>query len=319
MFNRLKDNISNLLDYVKDYQQLSRSLSDKYVLSNLERKMLLLSHTLEKGMSFKVKKENWGGEKCKSLCILAERYIALGGGITDQFILALNVLNSYLHDDFACKDSDLISMIKEQISRYNNLINPEMTGLKSVSEPPFFDTHLIEEFFNSRNSVRYFSKQPITESEILKASQFASCTPTACNRQASKVYAFRDRESIMLILDNQLGDQGWCGNADTLFVITGIQSYFGSSYERYQVYIDGGLFAMNFDYGLHLQHIGTCFKMYIREHNREKKFKKLCGIPENEIPIVLILAGHYEEEPIQSPKSHRFKVLTHLDGKEIIK
>lgn len=319
MYNKIKENISCLIDYVKDYRQLDRSLSDKFALANLERQMLLLSHALEKGMSFKTKKANWGGGKCKNLCILTEKYINLSGTISNQLILTINVLNSYLHDEFACKDSDLVYKINELKSQYVNLISPELTGLKYVSEPPQFDVHIIEEFFNSRNSVRYFSKQPITEFEILTASRFASCTPTACNRQSSKVYAFRDRESIRLILDNQLGDQGWCSNADTLFVITGIQTYFGSGYERCQVYVDGGLFAMNFDYGLHLQHIGSCFKMYVRDHNREKEFKKLCNIPENEIPIVLILAGHYQNEPIQSPKSHRFNVPTYLDGIEINK
>ena len=268
---------------------------------------------------FQRKDKQLGGVKCKSLCNLTERYIALGGGITNQFTLTLNVLNSYSLDEFACKDTDLIFSINRLKSNYSYLIDTDFDGVKSVSEPPKFDVNKIEEFFYSRNSVRYFSKQPITENEILKASTFASCTPTACNRQTSKVYAFRDRDSIRQILENQLGDQGWCSNADTLFVITGIQTYFDSNYERYQVFVDGGLYAMNFDYGLHLQHIGSCFKMYVRDHNREKKFKKICNIPANEIPIVLILAGHYQEKPVHSPKSHRFKIPICVDGREINK
>lgn len=319
MFNKLKENIRCLTDYINDYRQLKRSHSDEFALANIERQMLLLSHTLEKGMSFKTKKANWGGVKCKSLCKLTERYIALGGDITNQFILTLNVLNSYTQDEYACKEVDLLSQVKALTSKYSDLINPELTGLKIVTEPSAFDEDEIKAFFNSRNSVRYFSDQPITKEEIQRASQFASCTPTACNRQTSKVYAFRDRTSIQRILDNQLGDQGWCKNADTLFVITGNQTYFGDGYERNQVYIDGGLFAMNFDYGLHLQHIGSCFKMFVRDHTREKEFRKLCGIPGNEIPIVLILAGHYQKESIRSPKSHRFEVPTYIDGKQLNK
>ena len=319
MFSNFKEKISCLIDVGKDFLQLRRSHSKQFILANIECKMLLLSHALEKGMAFKEKRKNWGGVKCKSLCNLTERYIALGGGITNQFTLTLNVLNSYSLDEFACKDTDLIFSINRLKSNYSYLIDTDFAGVKSVSEPPKFDVNKIEEFFYSRNSVRYFSKQPITENEILKASTFASCTPTACNRQTSKVYAFRDRDSIRQILENQLGDQGWCSNADTLFVITGIQTYFDSNYERYQVFVDGGLYAMNFDYGLHLQHIGSCFKMYVRDHNREKKFKKICNIPANEIPIVLILAGHYQEKPVHSPKSHRFKIPICVDGREINK
>ena len=38
---------------------------------------------------------------------------------------------------------------------------------------------------------------------------------------------------------------------------------------------------------------------------KEKEFKKLAQIPENEIPIVLIFAGHYPKHSIKSPKSVR--------------
>ena len=120
-----------------------------------------------------------------------------------------------------------------------------------------------------------------------------------------------------IILDLQLGDQGWCTNADTLFVRTGVATYFGGVYERHQAYIDGGLFAMNFIYGLHLQHIATCFKMFVRNPKVMKDFRKTCNIQENEIPIVLILAGHYSEESSECPVSSRFTVSCMLDGKDI--
>lgn len=258
-----------------------------------------------------------GGAKCASLCKVLERYIALGGGITDQFTLSLNVLKSYTLDDYASKEKILLDRIDCITSKYSYLINTELTGLKTVSEPATFDKKLIESFFKSRNSVRYFSGTPITEEEICEATEFAACTPTACNRQSSRVYAFRNRNIIKRILENQLGDQGWCNNADTLFVITGNQSYFDTGYERHQIFVDGGLFAMNFVYGLHLLHIGSCYKMFVRENKREVEFREICGLPANELPIVLILAGHYLKEPIQSPKSHRFKVPTFIDGKQI--
>lgn len=80
---------------------------------------------------------------------------------------------------------------------------------------------------------------------------------------------------------------------------------FRGGYERYQGLIDGGLYAMNLVWGLHLNHIATCFKMFVREPKREKTFKRIAKIPENEIPIVLVLAGHYKSSPVVSPKSVR--------------
>lgn len=70
--------------------------------------------------------------------------------------------------------------------------------------------------------------------------------------------------------------------------------------------IDGGLYAMNFVMGLHLNHIASCFKMFIRTPRREKEFKKIAKIPQCEMPVVLILGGHYKSGIVTSPKSERF-------------
>lgn len=152
--------------------------------------------------------------------------------------------------------------------------------------------------------MREYSEEPITEEEIEKAKLLAVTTPTACNRQASRVYVFKG-EDIKKILATQLGDQGWCGNANTLFVITSNRSYFGGTYERMEPFIDGGLYAMNFVWGLHIQKIASCFKMFVRDPHLEIRFKKVTGISDAEIPIALIMAGHYKNIPVYSPISYR--------------
>lgn len=136
--------------------------------------------------------------------------------------------------------------------------------------------------------------------------RIASYTPSACNRQASRIHVFRDKNVIRKLLDNQLGTQGWCDNASVLICVTVNCNYFGGNYERYQALIDGGLYAMNFVMGLHLNHIASCFKMFIRTPRREKEFKKIAKIPQCEMPVVLILGGHYKSGIVTSPKSERF-------------
>ncbi len=258
-----------------------------------------------------------GGVKALSLCKSLDSYIAHGGKRNELFTLALNVLDKYSKDPFASSDNKTRAAITRLANTYKDLIGIIDAGTKNVSRPPSFNDGSIREFFNSRSSIRTFSHTAITKEEIKTALDFASCTPTACNRQTSKVYAFRDKSKIQEILDLQLGDQGWCNNADTLFVITGETTYFGGVYERHQVYIDGGLFAMNFVYGLHLQHIASCFKMYVRTPKTMNEFRNVCDIPQNEIPIVLVLAGHYPDMESESPVSHRFSVSCTLDGVNI--
>ena len=97
-------------------------------------------------------------------------------------------------------------------------------------------------------------------------------------------------------------------NADTIFIVTANGSYFNSTYESKEAYIDGGMYAMNLCMGLHMLKIGSCFKMFIRTPKIEKEFKRICGLQENEIPIVLLLAGHYDEEHLnRQPISVRIK------------
>ena len=63
MFSNFKEKISCLIDVGKDFLQLRRSHSKQFILANIECKMLLLSHALEKGMAFKERTSNWGGGK----------------------------------------------------------------------------------------------------------------------------------------------------------------------------------------------------------------------------------------------------------------
>lgn len=272
----------------------------------LKAQMMLFLHALEKGMSFVNKKQNWGEQKAFVLCNKIREY-AKNADVDEYMILAISVLNQYKKDPSASKNKKLINEINSILNKYERYLMPEKeVGVRQIEEPPVFNQVQIEEFFTSRFSVRDFSTIPITEEEIASAMKIANVTPTACNRQTSKVYAFRNKKIKEKILACQAGGQGWCENADTLFLITGNISFFGGVRERQQVYIDGGLFAMNFVWGLHLNHIGSCFKMYIRDSSMQKRLYKLLNLPANEVPIVLILAGHYKQLPILGPVSHRF-------------
>ena len=74
---------------------------------------------------------------------------------------------------------------------------------------------------------------------------------------------------------------------------------------------------MNFVWGLHLNHIASCFKMFVRDISMQKKLNKLLDLPKNEVPIVVILAGHYKQEPVLGPYSHRFNhQCIYIDGKQ---
>lgn len=289
-----KSYFSNCLDGSKEGDQLLASI-------------LLNLHQLEKGMSFTKSARIFGEEKALHVVKNVNTYLKKHEA-NNVIALAINVLNEYLKNPNSTKNEKSRTTISALVDANKHLLGQFESGTKVVSEPHGFDENVIRDFFFSRSSVREFSEEPISDEEIKKVMDFASCTPTACNRQTSRVHVYRDRKQMNALIENQLGYQNWCDNAKAIFVITSNVSYFNSSYEHLQALVDGGLYAMNFDWGLHLCHIASCYKMYVRLPEIDNEFHKISGIPENEWPVVLILAGHYKKEPIISPKSVRLPV-----------
>ncbi|MDR0232172.1 MAG: nitroreductase family protein [Dysgonamonadaceae bacterium] len=291
---------SDFCFYVKNSLVISSGRKEKK-----EAVIMLTMHALEKGLSFSQKKEDWGKEKSKSLVFMVNNYLKKYGQC-ETTVVAINILKAYLEDSFSTKDLQVRQQIEELLEKNRDSINKVYGGAKEVEMPQLhtsFDDILY--FYQKRCSVRKFSETPISQGEIENALKVAITTPSACNRQSSRLHVYSEKEIINRLIQNQLGDQGWCNNTQVLFVITSHQSYFGDTYERYQALIDGGMFAMNFLMGLHAQNIASCFKMFVREPVREKEFKKIGNIDSAEIPVVLILAGHYSKTKEFSPVSHR--------------
>ena len=274
----------------------------------LDADIMLVMHALEKGMSFPVKKKGFGKEKSSALVDLLNDHI-LRYGVNRQVIVATNILQAYLQDPFSVEEEDVRNKVQGYLSSHSDLLSNSIGGAKLISKPSCDSSYEdVLHFYESRTSVREYSAEPLSKDEIDKALRIAKQTPSACNRQASRVYVVKDKQLIKKIMDNQLGDQGWCNGADTLFVVTSIASYFGSLYERFEPFIDGGMFAMNLVMGLHAQGIASCCKMYIREPQIDKAIRGILSIPENEIPILLILAGHYLDYEVCSPISTRNEI-----------
>lgn len=290
-------------DFKYFYQNNNQyNCTDKSV---MESQMLLYCHQLEKGLTHKNDSRIFGGEKAVRLAHFIESYLEKyePNEITK---LSINVIYEYLQSPNAVKDEKQRNSISIVVEKNKEVVRKGWSGIKELNVPPAFDESLINQFYQTRGSVRDFSGEPLSVEELEKVYKFVSWTPSACNRQSCRIHYYCDREKMNSIIDNQLGDQGWCHNATALFVITANTKYFNSHYERYQALIDGGMFAMNFVMGLHLQHIASCFKMYVRGFKRDKAFRAITGIPQEEIPVVVIMAGHYKEDVHISTKSVRF-------------
>lgn len=151
-------------------------------------------------------------------------------------------------------------------------------------------------FFEKRFSCRQFAPDPVTQMEVEIAVRVAQKAPAVCNRQSGRVRAYLDQRDILRILALQGGARGFANGVRALFCITTDQRNFNGVGERYQAWIDGGLFGMSFIYGLHMQGIGSCCLNWSKDGSQDLAMRKLLKLPDNETIIMFVAAGHL---PIQ--------------------
>ncbi|MBB6427190.1 nitroreductase family protein [Sphingopyxis sp. JAI128] len=150
-------------------------------------------------------------------------------------------------------------------------------------------------FAHSRHSLRQFSADPVDPAAIEAAVRAAERTPSVCNRQSAKAYHIVDPTLRRQLLEVQGGNRGFGDDISELLIITSELRNFVSAAERYQCWIDGGLFAMSLVYALHAQGLGTCMLNWSVDPSRDITARKLMKLPPTQNIIVYIAVGHYPE------------------------
>lgn len=168
----------------------------------------------------------------------------------------------------------------------------QMTG-ESRQAASEFNFH---EFAWSRYSVRQFEfSRPVSRDLLMRAVDCARKSPSVCNRQTVRLHLFDEPGPVQAILGIQRGNLGFGDQVPALAVVTSDLSQFFSPDERHQMWVDGGLFAMTFIYGLHSLGLASCSLNWCQDVNRDKQFRRLGYIPSQESVIMLIAIGHYPD------------------------
>ena len=145
--------------------------------------------------------------------------------------------------------------------------------------------------------MRQFDSKALNTEDVKKAIKIAQKAPTACNRQASKVYLYTDKLTNDALGELIAGNTGFQQEIQNYLVVTADVSAFYDTFERNQVYVEGGLFSMALVEALHYYGIGSCILQNGEYYNKNKKIKKICkNIPENERIILFVAIGYYKNE-----------------------
>ncbi len=298
-------------NYAYDRRRFARHSS---VNSVLGRKVHLQSwisgdyHKIEKALALRSPRPGFGTAVVSRLVENLDRYFN-AYGFDENCVTALNVLKEYVN--FNKRNGfDLLELnkkIEEFFSRQGCAVyDSEQGGAIQVSRVDILRQGCLdlEEFFDSRHSIRQFSDEPVPRDMVSKAVEMARRSPSVCNRQSWKVYAYSAPESLKQVVACQKGNSGFGDQIKTMLVVTSNTETFFSIGERNQCWVDGGMFAMSLVYALHSLGLGTICLNWSVEKAIDVELHRVAAIPESEAVIMMIGVG-FLPEFFRVAQSHR--------------
>lgn len=260
----------------------------------LEACIIRSYHRIEKGLALREPRPGFGPDAVVLLQRDLARYLSLyGPDRTTE--AALNTLIEYVsfNRSRGVLLPDLESVLRRLGERRPDHLHQE-GGTREITRQQVLDAARIdaEAFFRSRHSIRQFSDQPVEMALIERAVALARYAPSVCNRQAGRVYVVADKARQRALLDLQNGNRGFGDQADKILIVTSSLPCFLTVGERYQPWIDGGLFAMALLFALHAQGLGTCCLNWSVEPDEDMRFRAVAGLPDNQRIMFLVAVGH---------------------------
>ena len=260
--------------------------------------LLMLAHSIEKGLSFTNPHIWFGWDKAVELA-RQNKFYSDKYGSDWVHAMCCSALDAYLQafETATPPCQTALSIIKKAAQR-SPLGIPCRAGIKNLKpqEVHFGQDVDFNRFFTTRFSVRHFAKKSVSKECIDAAARWAQRAPSVCNRQSARLNIFPNDELGARILSCQNGNRGFGHMADKIGIITVDLENFLSIGERNQAWVDGGLFAMTFIWALHAQGLASCCLNWSVELGQDKRLRKVVSLPQNEVVIMLLLIGHYPEE-----------------------
>lgn len=247
-------------------------------------------HVIEKGLALPQPRPGFGGERIRRLTDMATK--AMRANVCrSEVTLAIDALQGYR--DFNDQNEIEPQTWLEQVLETANRHGIPHTGAPIVEiMRPCVDASKSLDFIRSRRSVRDFADKPVPDEVLENAVSAAQYAPCVCNRQAGRVYLIREKKVKDLALSFQNGNRGFGDITPVVAIITIDQAEMLEPTERYQHWIDGGMFAQNFLLGLHAQGYGACPLNWSAPLSKDRGIRKALGfIPDTETIIMMVAIG----------------------------
>lgn len=269
--------------------------------SYLEGAVIRQYHVVEKGLAMPEFRPGFGMSTVRSLIKDLEDWKGLELPRNEQFAAGQAVLRAY-RDRHAEIGFDLEGLF-DGID-LGGACESGTGGARPFEALPSDFREAFEHVCRSRASVRTFDPQRVPGREqILEAIALASRAPSVCNRQTARAHVYTGAD-IPKLLKFQNGNRGFGHRVPLLFVVTSDLRLFTGVDERYQGWIDGGMFAMLLLLALHAQGLGAVALNWSVKNRSDVGLREAGEIPSYERIIMLIGCG-YPEQGALVPISQR--------------
>lgn len=280
----------------------------KHVIEHLESDIVRRYHVIEKGLSMPDFRPRFGGEMVGQLRRMLLQWESTAtevkGGGSNQIAAAHAVLRAYSerHEAIGVDVSDILGTCDLAVADDRDVGNGGVTTIRSVTKE---DADAFQRVVESRTSVRNFRSDLIPDRKVIGDAVAAAIrSPSVCNRQTWRVHAYEGgRAQEMLALQN--GNRGFGHTIPVVLVITSDMRYFTGAIERYQAWIDGGMFSMTLLLALHAKGLGAVPLNWSVLNDRDCKLRKASDIPAHERIIMLIGCGYPKPDTLVAVSQRR--------------
>lgn len=282
---------------------LSRRVRDKVYnntrVDRVKRDLTLAYHIVEKGLTMPEPRPGFGRAVVVSLCRTIFAYDSLGLPHNElEFRQSVSVLKEYLefHALIGFQlDEEVAGLLKKVDSAFRDVEGEKQIR---ISSKEYFSTvdKPFDVFCNSRFSVRNYTNREIPLEVLHECIDLAQKSPSFCNRQPTRVHIVKSPEKKEAILAVQNGNRGFGHLAETLLVLTSVVSTTKDIHERNENHLNGGMFAMTLLNALHWKKIAACSLNWSVSDDKDQKLRKVLGIPDNEVALLVISCGYPPEE-----------------------
>lgn len=302
-------------DYRKYSESSLRTYKDDLGFDESLGLIIRLYHSLEKSLTNRnFKKES----SMKNVSLLIDIFA------TDKKIdyndvhvqSALNTISLYF-DKHVEKGSPELEGLRQKYQTVifnTGCVSPTLGGVKPIPAIPAnkFRYDDYREFVCSRVSIRDFSEKIPTEVELESVTDVARYCPSACNRQAIKIFYSLNKNNNEEILKLQNGSRSFRNNVPGLIILTADLRYQEGVEERNLGLIEGGIWISSLVNSFHAHNMGSCVLNWCVSPVQDKLLRSLVNIP-NHYQIVSLLAFGYIKQEQLVPFSTRKNAISFLE------